>query len=337
MRGTDESPDSTTMKEAEIRPQKLFADFLALCEQDTHTYFADVRRDYGKCPACDATGDRAFSKNGFEYELCPECHTLFVNPRPSAEAFARYYTESASSKFWATKFYKETAAARREKLWKPKARSIRQTLERYHALTHAVVDIGGGYGLFAEEMRNLSGQEIAVIEPAPHLAQVCRDKALPVVEKFIEQVGPGDLPPGPKAFVSFELFEHLHSPAAFLAHLKQLMSVGDLFILTTLSGAGVDIQALWQDSKAVSPPQHLNFLNPVSIRQLLERMGLQVLEVTTPGKLDVDILLNNQAHIKDRFWRTFVATASEEARQQWQELIAASGWSSHMMVACRKP
>jgi SAM-dependent methyltransferase len=325
------------MKEAEIRPEKLFADYLALCEQDTHTYFADARRHYGKCPACDAMGAPAFSKHGFDYELCSKCYTLFVNPRPPAEAFSKYYMEAPSSKFWATTFYRETAAARREKLWKPKARSVLDTLERYHAATYAVVDIGGGYGLFAEEMRELSGQKVTVIEPAPHLAAVCREKTLPVVEKFLEHVGERDLPRGGKAFVSFELFEHLHSPAAFLAHLRELMMVGDLFIFTTLSGAGVDIQALWQDSKSVSPPHHLNFLNPVSIRTLLERLGLQVLEVTTPGKLDVDILVNNQAHIKDRFWRTFVASASEEAKQQWQNLIAASGWSSHMMVTCRKP
>jgi hypothetical protein len=327
----------TAMKEAEIRPQKLFEDYLKLCEQDTHTYFADARRNHGKCPACDASGDPAFSKHGFEYELCPKCYTLFVNPRPIAEAFARYYTDSPSSKFWASTFYKETAAARREKLWKPKARSIREAMERYQAVTHAVIDIGGGYGLFAEEMRDLSGQTITVIEPAPHLAEVCREKSLPVIEKFIEKVVAGDLPPGRKAFVSFELFEHLHSPAAFLGHIKGLMNTGDLLIFTTLSGAGVDIQALWQNSKSVSPPHHLNFLNPSSIRILLERLGLQVLDVTTPGKLDVDILVNNQALIKDRFWRTFVASASEDDKRQWQNLIAESGWSSHMMVACRKP
>jgi SAM-dependent methyltransferase len=325
------------MKEAEIRPPKLFSEYLALCERDTRTYFADASRHYGNCPACDAKADPAFSKHGFEYELCPECYTLFVNPRPTAEAFAKYYMEAPSSKFWATTFYKETAAARREKLWKPKAQGVRDTLQRHHAAMHSVIDIGGGYGLFAEEMRGLSTRAVTVIEPAPHLAAVCRERALPVVEKFLEHVGEADLPRGPKAFVSFELFEHLHNPAAFLGHLKQLMAAGDLFIFTTLSGAGVDIQALWQDSKSVSPPHHLNFLNPGSVRILLGRLGLQVLEITTPGKLDVDILVNSREHIKDRFWRTFVASATEEVKQQWQNLIATSGWSSHMMVTSRKP
>ena len=36
---------------------------------------------------------------------------------------------------------------------------------------------------------------------------------------------------------------------------------GDSFIFTTLSGMGADIQTLWEDSKAVSPPMHLNFIN----------------------------------------------------------------------------
>lgn len=325
------------MKEEEIRPQQIFADYLRLCEQDTQTYFADATKDDGVCPACGSKGERAFLKHGFQYENCPACFTLFVNPRPAAEAFAKYYTESPSSKFWATTFYKETAVARREKLWKPKARMILETLQRYDAAAHEVVDIGGGYGLFAEEMRSLSGRPVTVIEPAPHLAAICRDKGLPVIEKFLEDVDSAELSPGPKAFVSFELFEHLHSPALFLEDLKGLMNRGDMLILTTLSGAGVDIQALWQDSKSVSPPHHLNFLNPSSIKLLLERVRLEVLEVTTPGKLDIDILVNNRAHIKDRFWRTFIASATEDTKAQWQSLIAASGWSSHMMAACRRP
>ena len=43
------------------------------------------------------------------------------------------------------------------------------------------------------------------------------------------------------------------------------MSAGDLFIFITLSSTGVDIQGLWENSKSVSPPHHLNFFNPYSI------------------------------------------------------------------------
>lgn len=325
------------MKEEEIRPQRIFDEYLRLAREDTVTYFENVERENGNCPACNREGEPAFVKYGFDYEICPNCRSLFVNPRPVAGAFSKYYTESPSSKYWATTFYKETADARREKLWKPKARLVLDTLNRYGAGQHTIVDIGGGYGLFAEEIRDLCGQAPIVIEPGPHLAEVCREKSLTVIQKFLEQVEAADLPTEPKAFVSFELFEHLHDPAKFLERLKGLMASGDLFIFTTLSGSGVDIQALWEESKSVTPPHHLNFLNPRSTALLLDRLGLENLEVTTPGKLDIDILVNNRTLIKDHFWETFVAIASDADKVAWQQMIASSGWSSHMMVVCRKP
>ena len=327
------------MNEEEIRPKAIFDEYLRLAQVDTKTYFVDVKLEDGVCPACEAKGSFSFSKNGFDYEKCDSCLTLFVNPRPVASAFSKYYTESPSSEYWASTFYKHTADARREKLWKPKAKAIEDILNRYKTSLSwpQVIDIGGGYGIFAQELRVLCGQTPIVIEPGPNLATVCRENNLQVIEKFLEDVNVSDLPTGPKAFVSFELFEHLHDPAYFLRCLSVLMSSGDLFIFTTLSGTGADIQALWQDSKSVSPPHHLNFLNPHSIKILLERTGLEALEVTTPGKLDIDILVNSQSNIKDRFWRTFAATANEFEKQQWQALISASGWSSHMMIVCRKP
>jgi hypothetical protein len=325
------------MKEEQIRPQRIFDEYLRLAKQDSEIYFGEVERVLGRCPACDSVGQLAFVKYGFTYEICPNCQTLYVNPRPVMDAFVKYYTESSSSKYWASTFYKETAEARREKLWKPKARLIRDTLLRYAAEHYTLIDIGGGFGLFAEEIRSLCGIAPTVIEPGPDLAAACREKSLSVIEKFLEQVVPDDLPGGPKTFVSFELFEHLHDPAAFLSQLYDLMASGDLFIFTTLSGTGVDIQALWDDSKSITPPHHLNFLNPRSVNLLLTRLGFENLAVTTPGQLDIDILVNNSSAIKDRFWQTFVANASDAEMATWQEMIAATGWSSHMMAVCRKP
>jgi 2-polyprenyl-3-methyl-5-hydroxy-6-metoxy-1,4-benzoquinol methylase len=324
------------VREIEIRPKELFNTYLKLARQDAKTYFSDAACEYCTCPACGEKGEFAFNKNGFEYVICSSCETLYVSPRPIAEAFSRYYIESPSAEFWATDFYKETSEARREKLWKPKALNINDMLIRYNASAHSVIDIGGGYGIFAEEMSQITGQKVTVIEPSPHLAQICKEKDLKVIEKFLEQVTESDLPKGSRAFVSFELFEHLHDPKGFLNCLSQLMKSGDLFIFTTLSGTGVDIQALWEDSKSVSPPHHLNFFNPHSIKILLEHIGLEALDITTPGKLDIDILVNNHAKIKDRFWKTFVSRTDQNTKDEWQVLISNSGWSSHMMVSCRQ-
>lgn len=324
------------MKEEEIRPRRVFDEYLRLAALDADKHFSKSPRQPVLCPACGTQGLYSFSKHGFSYEGCPVCQTLFVRPCPPVQDFCRYYQESDSAKFFATTFYSETSEARREKLWRPKAWMVSEMLRQYGAHQHSLLDIGGGYGIFAEEYERLMNRKVTVIEPGPDLAQICRQKGLEVIEAFLEDVTTGQLPAGPKVFVSFELFEHLHDSGVFLQHLYSLMRPGDVFLFTTLSGMGVDIQVLWEESKSISL-QHLNFFNPRSVRLLIERIGFRVLNVDTPGKLDIDILCNNRTQIKDRFWRNFVAHASQEERQEWQDFIAKHGLSSHMFVVCECP
>lgn len=324
------------MKEEDIRPRQVFHEYLRLAALDAGLYFTKSERYAIPCPACLKPGKKVFEKHGFDYEVCPACQTLFVSPRPPIEDFFAYYQTSASAAYFATTFYKETAEARREKLWKPRARMVLDTLCRLGAEKYRVFDIGGGYGIFAEEFQALSGNPVTIIEPGPELARVCRGKGLQVIESFLETVTPELLPEGPRVFVSFELFEHLHDCRVFLQRLQQLMQPGDKFIFSTLSGMGVDIQTLWEDSNSMSL-QHLNFFNPNSIRLLLKGLGLLPLSVETPGKLDLDIMQNQRDKVKDRFWRNLLAQVTSEDLQSWQEFIAARGCSSHMMVICESP
>ena len=60
----------------------------------------------------------------------------------------------------------------------------------------------------------------------------------------------------------------------FLEILFKSMKKGDIFLLTTLNGMGVDIQVLWEYSKSVSPPHHLNFFNPKSIEKILKQVNM---------------------------------------------------------------
>jgi SAM-dependent methyltransferase len=324
------------MKETDIRPKDIFEEYLKLAEEDTKTYFSDVGREKILCPACGCDGKFSFSKSGFAYDECQNCLSLYVSPRPPASAFSRYYLESQSSRYWATTFYRETAEARKVQIWRPKARLISESMEKHSAENHSIVDIGGGYGLFAVEMKKLAKGDVVVVEPAGHLAEKCREASLEVVEKFLEEIETCDLPSGPKFYVSFELFEHLHDPLDFLQSLSRIMGMNDYFIFTTLSGTGLDIRVLWEKSKAVSPPHHLNFFNPVAIDMLLEKAGFRCLEVTTPGKLDINILENNIDLVEDRFWKVFLKFAPEEVKEQWQSLITDTCQSSHMMVTCQK-
>ena len=199
-----------------------------------------------------------------------------------------------------------------------------------------IIDIGGGYGVFDEEIQKIHDINIIVIEPSIHLANICRQKELNVIEKFMEEISYEDLPKDRKCFVSFELFEHLHNPTKFLEVVYNNMQLGDLFIFTTLSSMGIDIQLLGINSKAVSPPHHLNFMNPKSITKILEKIGFSVLEAITPGKLDMDILVKNIQFINDPFWINLIKYSTVEEIDNFQNFVSTSGLSSHMMITCIK-
>jgi len=324
------------MKEEEIRPEKLFDELLRLNKEDISLYFSKSNYTYIDCPACNNKGIFSFNKDGFNFDECKFCKTLYVSPRPDKVSFDNYYTDSQSTKFWATTFYKATQKNRREMLWKPKAKLIKDKIEKYFPKSQAILDIGGGYGVFIEEFLKIKKMKHLVIEPSQYLSSVCRKKNLIVLEKFLEDIVVTELEFNNKTFVSFELFEHLHNPKFFLETLRTLMKKGDIFIFTTLSGMGIDIQTLWEDSKSISPPMHLNFFNPKSIEILLSTVGFETLEVTTPGKLDIDIMENNSNKVKDRFWKNFLNYSNEDEKQNMQEYISSSGLSSHMMIVCKK-
>jgi len=58
--------------------------------------------------------------------------------------------------------------------------------------------------------------------------------------------------------------------------------------------------------------------------------------VSTPGKLDINILCKEPALIKDRFWRTFAVQSTDQEKQSMQIYLADNGLSSHMLVVAQK-
>ena len=321
------------MKEKEIRPKKLFNKFLNLAKEDIKKYFKGKKIKV-KCVACKSKGKFSFNKNNFSYYSCLKCQSLYVNPRPKEEAFINYYTKSSSIRFLANSLYRKTKEARRKKIWKPKAKIILEKLKNKKK-NYTFVDIGGGYGSFAEEILKQK-KRVVVIEPSPFMAMECKKRKLPVVEKFLENVIREDLPKNKKCFTCFELVEHLHNPSKFIKNLRKLMKKEDLFIFTTLSSTGLDILTLWNNSRSVSPPHHINFFNPKSVEIFLKKNKFKTIDISTPGKIDIDILNNDKNLIKDKFWKNFLNSASKIEKNNMQNLISKLNLSSHMMVICKK-
>jgi len=327
------------VKESEIRNSSVHDQYLEMVRADALSFFDDPERcEEVNCPAC--SSDHLvfeFEKFGFRYDSCANCGTLFVNPRPKLQHLEDFYVNSPSSRFWVEEFFKPVAEVRREKIFRPRAEHVATLID---GCTDAVVgDIGAGFGLFLEELSMINPDVKSVaIEPSPEMAEICRNKNLEVLELIIEKIEGHD-----ERFdflCSFELFEHLHTPRSMIAAAFKLLKPGGSFLLTTLNGRGFDIQLMWEKSKSVFPPHHLNFCNPDSLSTLLEDVGFEVVETETPGVLDWDIVEGNIKRGQfstDRFWNLVAESATDECKRELQSWITNNKLSSHMRILARKP
>ena len=333
------------IKEEDIRPTDVFDEYLRLSASDIGKYFSDLStRIYRKCPGCGKdTAAPVFEKNDFSFMQCLKCKTLYANPCPAPEQLALFYNESPSQKFWAGTFFPVVAQTRREKIFRPRAKKIKELYHSHISVSGKIIDVGAGAGTMLDELRACStGDNYLAIEPTPELAKICRLDGLDTFEGFADDAAKDKaLIESASMVMSFEVIEHVISPVDFITDLKSLCMPGGLILVTGLCGSGFDIKILGQNSKAVSPPHHLNFLSRVGVSKLLERCGLEEVSFTTPGVLDVDIVLNHfkkePADINDIFISYLLELGDEVILEDLQQFITNNNLSSHMWFLARKP
>lgn len=335
------------MREQDIRPADLLAEYLRLSSADAARFFPDPGGFRARaCPGCGAAapaGAPEFTKNGFPFARCPACATLYARAVPNDEGLAAFYRDSPSQRYWGEVFFPAVAEARRERIFRPRVARVRGLCAELGLVPQRVVDVGAGAGLFLAECRTGGlGTELTAIEPSAALAGRLAADGFATFAGFADQAaadpawaGRADLA------VSFEVIEHTTDPGAFLAAMAALVRPGGLVLASGLCGTGFDILVLGARSNAVSPPHHLTFLSRRGAEAALGRVGLEPMLFLTPGALDVDIVANalkeDPAAVADPFLRHLLTNATDAARQSFQEFLAASGLSSHMWLVARRP
>lgn len=326
------------MKENDIRKKEVLDKYLELVEKDAARLF-----DFGSfinicCPACNSGNFvREFIKSGFIYVSCKACSTLFANPRPPLQALKDFYSSSSSTAYYVKEFFAPVAESRREKIFHPRAEYISRIIKTKKN-EMIIGDVGAGFGIFLEEIKKLMpAKDYIAIEPSVEMSDICANKGFNVKRSYFEEID--DMPDTFDLLTSFELIEHLFKPKDFFKKAHSLLKPGGHLFFTTLNGRGFDIQTLWERSKTVSPPHHINFFNTYSMRILLEGLGFDIIDISTPGELDWDIvegMIKNEKISAGKFWDTLAKEGSEECKKELQDWIVKNNLSSHMRVLAKK-
>jgi SAM-dependent methyltransferase len=328
------------MKEYEIRPNEIYAEFLRLAAKDAATNFDHSKATLRNCPACgESTSKRAFVKMGFTFCECQGCGTLFANPLPPTDAFAMFYRDSRAARYWADVFVPRVMEKRRVAIVRPRVERIRDLCRQRGIDPKVVLDMGAGHGMFLEEWRAIDpGVQGYAVEPNATLAGRCRELGFNVYE------GPGESADEHFRGVAdvatcFEVVEHVPKLIEFVSSMQALLRPGGLAVVTTLGCDGFDIQLLWNEANCICPPSHVNFCSRKGFACLFERAGFTDVEVLTPGELDVDIVRNKLAEKEialSRFER-LILSSGPETLADFQSFLQRHRLSSHSWVVARKP
>lgn len=313
MKITDIRPDELVKKQAKI----LAGDIASIIK--CKNKFVKV-----SCPACNSRlNTSAFTKYGFKFVECKNCLTIYANPRPTPEMLKKYYQTSQNYSFWGEYIFPASEGIRKRKIFRPRAKRIAKICEGGKRKT--IMDIGAAFGTFCQEISKLNKfRNIIAIEPTPKLAQICRNKGFTVIEKTFEDIKNKNKV---DVITAFEVIEHIFKPREFILKARSILTNEGIIVVTCPNAQSFEVAYLKERSDSVDN-EHLNLFNPLSITQLFETCGFDVLEVSTPGKLDVE-LVQSKSKLKG-----FAKLLTE--KPAFQKFLSDNMLSSHMWLVARK-
>ncbi len=283
------------------------------------------------CPACHSLNVKsAFNYQGMDYRRCCECELLYVSPAPTEALHLEYVLNSTAMKFWREIANPGMRESRRP-MYQERVEYAKKIIQRFKPNSKNCLEVGAGNGEFAQELTNEQiFNEIVVLEP----------QELTLNMDSIEVITGGfeELESHERTFdvvFAWELIEHILEPDQFLRLVRKVMNSDGIFILSTPNENSVETRTLGTDSSNIIF-DHVRLYNPVAITELLSRNGFRVLDISTPGLLDVERLKQHLDKKTDLFSDNpalhFLLMQDDKITAAFQNYLKENLHSSHMRV-----
>lgn len=329
-------------EELEIKPSDLIKHYRRLLDQEVHDRLATAGSLHIRnCPGCQANmGQSVFEKSGLTYVECPRCQTVYASPCPSDEDLIHFYREAKAPRFWREHFYQQTKAMRRRKIYQPQASWTLTVLDRFRPHPALGIDLGYHSRLFFETLAAQEKGLFAIVAANPVADIECADLTLnavtvrPTPLAEFSTLGPADI------IFMFEVLDRYADVEALFSAISDVLAPGGLVLTSTTSISGFDLQVLWDRSESIYPPDRLNLLSTEGLTQLASRHGFEILEFSTPGMFDVDVvrraLKRNEDVPCSRFVRYLLQNRNEQALHEFQAYLQQNRLSSFARLVLRK-
>lgn len=325
------------MNENDIRPR--CNDELAESARQKDIDFLIKRKEnfiVVNCPACGVENTNVeMKKNGFTYLECKNCSMLYISPRPTEEILSEFYPQSKLYEVFNTHIFPQSADVRREKIFRPRVKKIISYCEQYNVNRDSILEIGSGFGFLLEELADANAfKRIVGTEATDSLYDSIKEKKYELYNGLLDSI---NFEETFNFIASFEVIEHVFNPKQFLNKINSILDKEGIIMLSFPNYDGFDIGILREEASAIDH-EHLNYFNEKSISILLESTGFNLLDIHTPGLLDVDIVKSaiDKGQIKNSFLRRLLCSDDPPLMNKFQNFLIENKLSSHMIVVAQK-
>lgn len=321
-----------------MRPYGLYEKAKFLRKRDGMEFYKRNKLLFHKaqCVACNSDKKTIeFYKCGFKHVRCSKCRTLFVSPRPEEKVLLEYYSDFEAPRFW-TEVLLKTDSERKVLQYAPRAKKVVELCKGAIARKDPVfLDVGAGAGNFALAIKQEGYfKKVVALEVSKNCEDVCSNKGLDtfcgVLSDYKEKVD---------CLTMNDLIEHVYSPGKLLEDVRKVLNPGGILMIATPNCLGFDFMLFGKDTDNVTPPEHIQYFNPESIVILLKNTGFLVLDVSTPGMLDVEIVerkVKDGCRLKGNSYIDHLIRSNRSTKEDFQAFLQRNNMSSHMVVFARK-
>lgn len=310
-----------------VKPLERLAGYREFCLSATRQRLRRISRSRELSPFGDAKLQGVGKVEGLAYARCPLTGSLFLAELPDSKEWAALLSEVSQYRHSPQFLGLDLSQSRTDHVYAPKLDWIQDTLTLQGVRRPRVL-----------QAVTLPSDLSALLKECGSFAQV-----VTVDEMQLAHEGQGTSVPESQrveAAVLLESLDRIDEPVGLLRAVSQRLAGGGLLFITGLVSSGFDLEVLGLKNFYLYPPDRANCFSLGGLKRLIEENGLKLLEVSTPGVLDLEIV---QAHLQANpelplsNFECGLLQTDEETRADFQSFLQRRCLSSFARLVARKP
>lgn len=249
--------------------------------------------------------------------------SLFLKELPASAPWAGLLKQVNEYRHAPDTFHQQLSSLRRESVYRPKLAWIQETLRLQGLARPRLLEVTTPPSDLTSVLeQSRSFRDVVTVD---EMALIHEPAATHAGERV-------------QAAVLLESLDRVDDPVALLKVVRDRLDPGGLLFVTALASSGFDMSVLGLRSLYIYPPDRANCFSRAGLQALLQRAGFTLMEVSTPGALDVEIVQEHLRRDPTIMLSTFerqILNAGDETRAAFQAFLQQQGLSSFIRMVAR--